>query len=71
MFEADLRQALAHAATSFDLAPAEAVLDRGWGVAVIRANPLTEQEQAQLARAKAGDFRGLPARDARGDWVRL
>ncbi|MEO7195482.1 MAG: DUF6247 family protein [Pseudonocardiaceae bacterium] len=71
VFEADLRQALAHAATSLDLAPAEAVLDRWWGIAVIRAHPLTEQEQAQVARAMAGDFRGLLARDERGDWVRL
>ncbi|MGH3766959.1 MAG: DUF6247 family protein [Pseudonocardiaceae bacterium] len=70
-FEAELARAIGHAAETFDLAPAEAVLDRWWGVAVIRANPLSEQEQAQVARARAGDFTGLLARDARGDWVRL
>jgi len=73
VFEAELRQAIGRAAETFDLAPAEAVLDRWWGVAVIRTNPLSEQEQeqAQVARAKAGDFAGLLARDERGNWVRL
>ncbi len=70
-FEAELGQAIGRAAETLDLAPADAVLDRWWGVAVIRANPLSEQEQAQVARAKTGDFAGLLARDERGDWVRL
>lgn len=47
------------------------MLDRWWGIAVIRANPLSEEEQAQVARAQAGDFTGLLARDERGNWVRL
>ncbi|MPZ67862.1 MAG: hypothetical protein GEU83_21070 [Pseudonocardiaceae bacterium] len=47
-----IRAVLAEASPAeFDLAPAEAVLDRWWGIAAIRANPLSEQEQAQLARA--------------------
>jgi len=70
-FEAEFAQALARAGAEFDLAPVEKVLDRWWGIAVIRANPLSEEEQAQVARAKAGDFTGLLARDERGNWVRL
>ncbi len=70
-FEVELQRAIGRAAESFDLAPAEAVLDRWWGIAVIRANPLSEQEQAQVARAKAGDFTGLLVRDERGNRVRL
>jgi hypothetical protein len=46
-------------------------LDRWWGVAVIRVNPLSEQESAQVAAAKAGDFTGLRARHEHGKWVRL
>ena len=41
------------------------------GIAAIRANPLSADEQAQVARAKAGDFTGLLARDEQGNWVRL
>lgn len=70
-FEAEFAQALARAGAEFDLAPAEKVLDRWWGIAVIRANPLSEEEQAQVARAKAGDFTGLLARNERGNRVRL
>jgi hypothetical protein len=55
----------------FDLAPAEAVLNRWWAVAVMRANPLSEAEQTQLARARAGDFTGLWERDETGTWVQL
>lgn len=70
-FEAELGQALTTAAETLDLEPAQAVLDRWWGVAVIRANPLSEDEQAQVARARTGDFAGLLARDESGNWVRL
>lgn len=70
-FESELGQALATAAETLDLAPAQAVLDRWWGVAVTRANPLSDDEQAQLARARTGDFAGLLARDECGDWARL
>lgn len=71
VFEAELGEAITRAAEDFDLAPAEAVLDRWWGVAVIRANPLTEPEQAQLDRARAGDVAGLLTRDEHGSWARL
>lgn len=70
-FEAEFAQALARAGVEFDLAPVEQVLDRWWGIAVIRANPLSEQERVQVARAKTGDFTGLLARDERGNWVHL
>jgi hypothetical protein len=72
-FEAEFAHALARAGAEFDLAPAEAVLDRWWGIAVIRANPLSEQEQeqAQLARAREGVFDGLWERDEAGNWVQL
>ncbi len=70
-FEAEFAQALARAGAEFDLAPAEAVLDRWWGIAVIRVNPLSEQEQAQLARAREGVLDGLWERDEAGNWVQL
>jgi hypothetical protein len=70
-FEAELQQAVRRASATFDLAHAEAVLDRWWGIAVIRANPLSEQELAQVTRAKAGDLTGLLAHDECGNWVRL
>lgn len=68
-FEAEFAQALEQARAECDLAPADAVLDRWWGVAAIRANPLSEQEQAQLARAREGNFDGLWTRDQEGSWV--
>ncbi len=70
-FEAEFQQATGQAAEMFDLAVVEAVLDRWWGIAAIRANPLSEQERDHLARARAGDVTGLLARDERGNWVRL
>ena len=70
-FEVEFAQALARAGAQFDLTPAEAVLDRWWGIAVIRANPLSEQEQTQLARAREGVFDGLWERDEAGSWVQL
>lgn len=70
-FETEFQQATQLAGQTFDLAPLEALLDRWWGIAAIRANPLTEQEQSQVARAKAGDFTGLLTRDEQGNWVQL
>ncbi len=45
----------------FDLRPAEAVLDHWWGVAAIRANPLSPVEQGLVAQARAGDDDGWAA----------
>ena len=70
-FEAEVAQATARAGVDCDVAPAEAVLDRWWGVAVIRANPLSEHELAQLARAREGVFEGLWERDESGKWHQL
>lgn len=70
-FAAEFQQALDHAAETFDLAPVDAVLDRWWSIAAIRANPLSEHEQAQVDRANTGDFTGLLTRDEQGNWVRL
>lgn len=70
-FEVEFQHAIARASETFDLARLDEVLDRWWGIAAIRANPLSEQEQAQVARARAGDFTGLLDRDEHGNWVRL
>jgi ApbE superfamily uncharacterized protein (UPF0280 family) len=67
-FEAEFQQALAQAGETFDLTPVAAVLDRWWGIAAIRANPLTEQERELVARARAGDDSGWVARDEDGCW---
>ena len=70
-FEAEFQQALAAAVTSYDLVPLDGVLDRWWGIAVIRAHPLSGDEQAQLARVRAGDLSGLLTRDPAGRWREL
>lgn len=70
-FEAELAAALAQASAELDLAPAQEVLDRWWGIAAIRANPLTTAEREQVARARGGDFTGLWERDEAGNWIQL
>jgi len=70
-FEVEFAEGLARAGAEFDLAPAEAVLDRWWGIAAIRVNLLSEHEAAQLAAARGGDFTGLRTRDEHGNWVQL
>ncbi len=70
-FEAEFAQATARAGAEYDLAPAQAVLDRWWGIAVIRANPLSDHEQAQLARARQGVFDGLWEREEHGGWHQI
>lgn len=52
-FEQELASALARAATELDLRPADEVLDRWWGIAAIRMNPLGDVERKQLARARS------------------
>jgi hypothetical protein len=70
-FEAELRSALALAADSLDLSGPQAVLKHWQAVAIMAANPLTDEEREQLGRAKAGDFSGLIAwhRGEDGNWV--
>ena len=70
-FEAEFAAALDQASAEMDLAPAEEVLDRWWAIAAIWVNPLTEAERDQVARARAGDSRGLWERDEAGNWVQL
>ena len=65
-FEAEFLRALAQSGERFDLAPLEAVLDRWWGIAAIRANPLTDRERELLARARAGDDTGWVTREQGG-----
>lgn len=72
-FEAEFRSALALAAENFDLSGPQAVLAHWQAVAMMAANPLTDEEREQVERAKAGDFSGLLTwhRDENGIWVRL
>lgn len=70
-FEAEFQQALVRAGERYDLAPVDAVVDRWWGIAAIRANPLTDRELELVARARAGDDTGWVTRDEDGSWVRL
>jgi Family of unknown function (DUF6247) len=70
-FEAEMRTALTQASKDCDLSIAEAVLVRWQALATMAANPLTPAEEQQLARARAGDLRGLRARDEHGGWVTL
>ena len=71
LFENEFAEALAVAGLTYDLVPLEALLDRWWGIAVMRTNPLSPAEQEQLDRARAGDFTGLRARDGDGHWHTL
>lgn len=70
-FETEMRAALAHAAKELDLADVDAVLTRWHALATMAANPLTDEEQTQVQRAKAGDFTGCHTRDEHGNWVQL
>lgn len=57
-FESEFHQALHEASRSFDVGSVDAVLERWRRVAVVRANPLTEEEQELLRRVR-GDDTGL------------
>ena len=70
-FTAELRDALARAGEDLDLAGPQAVLARWHALATMVADPLTADEQAQLARARAGDFTGFSVRDEQGTWTTL
>ncbi|WP_375478157.1 DUF6247 family protein [uncultured Jatrophihabitans sp.] len=68
-FEAELRNALARASDDLDVARIDEVLRRWHSRATIVANPLTNEEQAMLRRARAGQPNGLRARDEHGGWT--
>ncbi len=60
-FHDEYRDALTRAADSFDLSDAEAVLTRWWGIAHIRANPLTDDEHQLVERFRTGEDVGWPS----------
>jgi len=70
-FESELREALDRAGADLDVTRVDEVMARWHTRACILANPLTEQEQALLMRARAGNFTGLRARDENGGWITL
>ncbi|MGI8814966.1 MAG: DUF6247 family protein [Pseudonocardia sp.] len=70
-FEGEMRAALTAAVADLDLAGVEEVLSRWHSLAAMAANPLTDDERAQVAQAQAGDLTGLRARDERGGWITL
>ena len=70
-FTAELREALVRAGDDLDLAGPQAVLTRWHALATMAANPLSVDEQAQLARARAGDLTGFSERDEHGTWTTL
>lgn len=70
-FATALRAALARAGDDLDLAGPQAVLTRWHALATMAANPLSTEEQAQVRRARTGDFTGFSARDEHGNWVTL
>lgn len=70
-FEAELREALVRAGEDLDVAPVQEVLTRWHARASVVANPLSDDEQELVARARAGDFAGLRSRDEHGAWTTL
>ncbi|WP_375429725.1 DUF6247 family protein [uncultured Friedmanniella sp.] len=59
-FEREYREALVRAADTLDLTESESVLTRWWGIAALRANPLTEEEVDLVRRFRAGEDVGRP-----------
>lgn len=68
-FEREFHRALAEAGKTFDLVPVETMLQRWWGIAAIRANPLTTAENKLVDQAHAGDTSGWLNRDQDGHWI--
>ncbi|MDQ3905439.1 MAG: hypothetical protein M3300_08390, partial [Actinomycetota bacterium] len=61
------------AAQNLDLSGPQAVLTHWQAVAMMAANPLTDEEREQIEQAKTGDVSGLLSwhQDETGSWVRL
>jgi hypothetical protein len=55
LFETQFRDALHQAAATFDLSPADRVLNRWWGIAHLRLNPPTAEEREIARRLHAGE----------------
>lgn len=70
-FEAELREALVRAGEDLDVARVQEVLTRWHARASVMANPLSDQEQMLVRRARAGDLGGLRSRDEHGAWTTL
>jgi Family of unknown function (DUF6247) len=70
-FSAEFRIALAAADDDFDLGPAQAVIDKWWPIAYMRAHPLTEEEREMVGRVRAGDMTGLWTKDDDGNWTKI
>lgn len=66
-FEREYRHALTHAAQTLDLSEANAVLNRWWGIAALRANPPTVEEQQLVQRLHEGDDIGWPSPAVRSE----
>jgi len=54
-FESEYRAALAAAAETLDVSPAERILTHWWGIAHLRLQPLSEDERDLLRRFHAGE----------------
>ncbi|MGH3520956.1 MAG: DUF6247 family protein [Haloechinothrix sp.] len=70
-FDAELTAALETSRGSYDDAEVRRVVLLWGGTAVMRDDPLTEDEMAALERARGGDFRGLHALESDGTWRTL
>ena len=70
-FEAELTQAAQTVDETFDLAPAQAVIEHWHRVAVARSQPLTPDEQDLVGRAQRGDYTGLYTQTAAGGFDRI
>ena len=70
-FEREFQQAPSEVAASYDTRVLDEVIDRWWRIAVLRSVILSEAEQDQLSRARAGDFTGLLEQTADGSFRRI
>lgn len=70
-FEAELRAALVASSGDLDTSRVDKVLTHWCAIAHLRADPLSEEEEASLVRARQGDFTGFRARDANGGWFTI
>jgi hypothetical protein len=70
-FEAEIVSRTGQCRAELGLEAVHAVLARWHALATMAANPLTDDERAQVARAKTGDFTGLSTQDEHGNWITL
>ena len=70
-FEREFHQALSDAAATFDTTTLDQVIDRWWRIAALRSIQLSETEQDQLRRVRAGDFTGLMEQTSDGSFRRI